>query len=52
VALAALAVANGAPYPPFDPAGEAAMDEKPRAALATAVGYHQFEGMALVRAAG
>jgi 3-oxoacyl-[acyl-carrier-protein] synthase II len=51
VALAALAVANGAPYPPFDPANETAMDEKPREALATAIGYHQFEGMALVRAA-
>ena len=52
VALAALAVANGAPYPPFDPANEAALEEKPREALATAIGYHQFEGMALVRAAG
>jgi 3-oxoacyl-[acyl-carrier-protein] synthase II len=51
VALAALAVSNGAPYPPFDPANETAMDEKPREALATAIGYHQFEGMALVRAA-
>jgi 3-oxoacyl-[acyl-carrier-protein] synthase II len=52
VALAALAVSRGAPYPPFDPASEADWQENPREALATAVGYHQFEGLALVRAAG
>ena len=50
IALAALAVDRGAPYPAFDAEVEAQVDGKPRAVLATAVGYHQFEGMALVTA--
>ncbi|CAI2934240.1 beta-ketoacyl-ACP synthase [Aminobacter niigataensis] len=49
VALAALAVSRGAGYPAFE-AGEKAFAGKPASVLATAVGYHQFEGMALVSA--
>ena len=48
IALAALAIRNGAPYPPFDPENEGDIDGAPRAALATAVGYRRFEGAALV----
>ena len=48
VALAALAIRNGAGYPPFDPAHESAFDGVPEAVLATTVGYHRFEGAALV----
>ncbi|MCX8569234.1 MULTISPECIES: beta-ketoacyl-ACP synthase [Hyphomicrobiales] len=49
VALAALAVDRGAGYPAFE-AGEKEFAGKPRNVLATAVGYHQFEGLALVSA--
>lgn len=49
VALAALAVDRGAGYPAFEP-GERTFAGKPTNVLATAVGYHQFEGMALVSA--
>jgi 3-oxoacyl-[acyl-carrier-protein] synthase II len=52
VALAALAVANGAPYPAFEAAFERPYEGVPQDVLATAIGYHQFEGMALVSAAG
>jgi 3-oxoacyl-[acyl-carrier-protein] synthase II len=48
VALAALAVDRKAGYPPFDAASEKPFDGIPRSALATAVGYHYFEGVALV----
>ncbi|MCR4266229.1 beta-ketoacyl-ACP synthase [Nitratireductor sp. ZSWI3] len=48
VALAALAVHHGKPYPAFDPQNEAAFEGAPQAALATAIGYHCFEGMGLV----
>jgi 3-oxoacyl-[acyl-carrier-protein] synthase II len=48
VALAALAIHNGAPYPAFDPENEATAEGAPQAALATAVGYRRFEGAALV----
>lgn len=51
VALAALAVRNGQAYPPFDPASEKPFDGAPRSVLATTIGYHQFEGMAMVSAA-
>lgn len=51
IALAALAIKNRAGYPPFDPASETALDGVPEAILATAIGYHRFEGAALVRAA-
>jgi 3-oxoacyl-[acyl-carrier-protein] synthase II len=51
VALAALAVDRRAAYPVFDAAAEAPFEGIPRAVLATAIGYHQFEGMALVNAA-
>ncbi|WP_315923427.1 beta-ketoacyl-ACP synthase [Mesorhizobium sp. SP-1A] len=51
VALAALAVANKAPYPAFDAETERAFEGVPQKVLATAIGYHQFEGMALVGAA-
>jgi 3-oxoacyl-[acyl-carrier-protein] synthase II len=51
VALAALAIANKAPYPAFDPASERAFEEIPEAVLATAIGHHQFEGAVLVSAA-
>jgi 3-oxoacyl-[acyl-carrier-protein] synthase II len=51
IALAALAIKNRTGYPPFDPAHETALDGVPEAVLATAIGYHRFEGAALVRAA-
>jgi 3-oxoacyl-[acyl-carrier-protein] synthase II len=50
VALAALAVHHKAGYPVFDP-GEQPYSASPEKVLATAIGYHQFEGMALVCAA-
>ncbi len=50
VALAALAVRHKAGYPAFDPS-ERAFAGTPEKVLATAVGYHHFEGMALVSAA-
>src|SRR6185312_1574452 len=50
VALAALAVHHKAGYPVFDP-GERPYSASPKKVLATAIGYHQFEGMALVCAA-
>ncbi|AMS41994.1 beta-ketoacyl-ACP synthase [Aminobacter aminovorans] len=49
VALAALAVDRGAGYPAFE-AGERDFSGQPRNVLATAIGYHQFEGLALVSA--
>ncbi|MGP2492824.1 beta-ketoacyl-ACP synthase [Mesorhizobium sp. PUT5] len=52
VALAALAVANKEPYPAFDAASERPYEGVPEHVLATAIGYHQFEGLALVSAAG
>jgi 3-oxoacyl-[acyl-carrier-protein] synthase II len=51
VALAALAVSRKAAYPAFDAANEKPFGGVPQKALATTVGYHQFEGMALVGAA-
>ncbi|MBX3597380.1 MAG: beta-ketoacyl-ACP synthase [Rhizobiaceae bacterium] len=48
VALAALAIHNGAAYPPFDPQAERPVDGAPESVLATTVGYHVFEGMALL----
>ncbi|WP_287298988.1 beta-ketoacyl-ACP synthase, partial [Mesorhizobium sp.] len=51
VALAALAVERKAAYPAFDAATEKPFNGIPRTVLATAIGYHQFEGMALVNAA-
>jgi 3-oxoacyl-[acyl-carrier-protein] synthase II len=51
VALAALAVANNAPYPAFDAGAEKPFEKVPQQVLATSVGYHQFEGAALVGAA-
>lgn len=48
VALAALAIHKGAAYPPFDAAREAAFEGAPETALATTVGYHRFEGAAVV----
>ena len=49
VALAALAIDNGAGYPAFE-SGEKEFAGAPKNVLATAVGYHQFEGVALVSA--
>ncbi|TIM04629.1 MAG: beta-ketoacyl-ACP synthase, partial [Mesorhizobium sp.] len=51
VALAALAVERKAAYPAFDAATEKPFNGVPRTVLATAIGYHQFEGLALVNAA-
>ncbi|TPM34820.1 beta-ketoacyl-ACP synthase [Mesorhizobium sp. B2-3-5] len=51
VALAALAVDRKAAYPVFDAATEKPFQGIPGTVLATAIGYHQFEGMALVNAA-
>jgi 3-oxoacyl-[acyl-carrier-protein] synthase II len=50
VALAALAVHHKAGYPVFGPK-ERPYSAAPKEVLATAIGYHQFEGMALVSAA-
>jgi 3-oxoacyl-[acyl-carrier-protein] synthase II len=50
IALAALAVAHNAPYPPFDPVMEKPTSRETKAAFATAIGYHRFEGAALVEA--
>lgn len=52
VGLAALAISNAASYPAFDPENETAVDGAPEAVLATSIGYHRFEGAALVAAAG
>ena len=38
-------------YPPFDPANETDLNDVPEAVLATAIGYHRFEGAALVSVA-
>ena len=51
VALAALAVSKRQAYPPFDPAAETPFAGRPESVIATTVGYHQFEGMALVSGA-
>jgi 3-oxoacyl-[acyl-carrier-protein] synthase II len=51
VALAALAVNHKAAYPVFDAAIEKPFDGIPKTVVATAIGYHQFEGMALVNEA-
>ncbi len=52
VALASLAVAHKSAYLPFDKANEAPSDAAPDRALAMVVGYHYFEGTALVARAG
>jgi 3-oxoacyl-[acyl-carrier-protein] synthase II len=52
VALAALAIDRHSPYPTFDATGEKPFTGTPDAALATAIGYFHFEGMALVSAPG
>jgi 3-oxoacyl-[acyl-carrier-protein] synthase II len=52
VALAALAVRRKAAFPAFDPQSERPFDGAPTSVLATTVGYHQFEGMALVSSVG
>ena len=52
VALAALAIDRHSPYPVFDADGEKPFAGTPHAALATAIGYFHFEGMALVSAPG
>lgn len=51
VALAALAVERKAAYPAFDAQAEKPFEGVPDSALATAIGYHQFEGVALVKTA-
>jgi 3-oxoacyl-[acyl-carrier-protein] synthase II len=51
VALAALAVSNREAFAPLDNANEKPLDGKVTAALATTVGYHVFEGAALVTTA-
>ena len=51
VALAALAVDRKAAYPVFDAAAEKPFEGIPASVLATAIGYHQFEGLGLVKAA-
>ena len=48
IALAALAIHNGAPYPAFDAENEGSLDSAPEAVLATSIGYHRYEGAALV----
>ncbi|TIN32048.1 MAG: beta-ketoacyl-ACP synthase, partial [Mesorhizobium sp.] len=51
VALAALAVDRKAPYPVFDATVEQPFEGAPSSVLATAIGYHQFEGLGLIKAA-
>ncbi len=51
VALAALAARNKAPFPVFDADAEVPFSGNTETILATTVGYHQFEGLALVHAA-
>ncbi|MDX8537133.1 beta-ketoacyl-ACP synthase [Mesorhizobium abyssinicae] len=51
VALAALAVERKAAYPAFDATTEKPFAGIPTTVLATAIGYHQFEGMGLIKAA-
>ncbi|RWF62157.1 beta-ketoacyl-ACP synthase [Mesorhizobium sp. M4B.F.Ca.ET.215.01.1.1] len=51
VALAALTVERKAAYPAFDAATEKPFAGIPTTVLATAIGYHQFEGMGLIKAA-
>jgi len=48
VALAALAVDRQAVYPAFDSATEKVLDGSPSKVLATTIGYHVFEGAALL----
>lgn len=50
IALAALTVEHGRAFPPLDPASETGFEDVPEAVLATAIGYHRFEGVALVTA--
>ncbi|MGB3391166.1 MAG: beta-ketoacyl-ACP synthase [Pseudaminobacter sp.] len=50
VALAALALDRKAGYPVFDAQTERPFEGIPHSVLATAIGYHYFEGMALVSA--
>ncbi|MBL8585060.1 MAG: beta-ketoacyl-ACP synthase [Rhizobiaceae bacterium] len=50
VALAAIVVSRRTPYPAFDAASEAAYGGPVDAVLATSVGYHRAEGVALVTA--
>ena len=49
IALSALAIANGASYPPFDEDNETPADGAPDSVLVTSVGYRRFEGAALVQ---
>ncbi|MBZ9987256.1 beta-ketoacyl-ACP synthase [Mesorhizobium sp. BH1-1-5] len=51
VALAAMAVDRKAGYPVFDATVERPFEGAPNSVLATAIGYHQFEGLGLVKAA-
>jgi len=51
VAFAALAIRHGQAYPAFDAQAEAAFNGRPQAVLATAVGFHRYEGAALISAA-
>ncbi|WP_367714874.1 beta-ketoacyl-ACP synthase [Nitratireductor sp. GISD-1A_MAKvit] len=51
VALAALALHHGSPYPAFDETTEPAFDGSPETVLATAIGYHCYEGMGLIKRA-
>lgn len=48
VALAAMAISRGEGLPAFDEAQEKPYSGSPQTVLATAIGYHVFEGMALV----
>ena len=49
IALAAMAIKQGAAYPEFDPENESALSgDAPTAAVATTIGYSRYEGAALV----
>jgi len=51
VALAALCLSNRAGFPPIDAGTEAAFAGVPERVLATTIGYHRAEGMALLEPA-
>lgn len=48
MALGALAIHRGQPYPAFDPENERPFEGAPRAVLTTAIGYSRFEGLGLL----
>ena len=52
IALAALTLRSGAKVPPFDPAGETAMDAPASTAIVAILGHVRGEGIAVLAAEG